>query len=122
MATPAQNRTATTLPKGGVPNAANAAAAAPQAAPAPTPVVAANPITNTLYTLQGAKAYNVRPNTAQNNAQSWQAIQACIQANGGQATHAQLLAAVSPFNHAPMVGYCIRRGWVAPVATTAPAK
>lgn len=120
MANPAQNRT--TPPKGGVPNAANAAAAALQAAPALAPVVAANPITNTLYTLQGAKAYNVRPNTAQNNAATWEAITAAFAANGGQLTHAQLLAAVAPFNHAPMVGYCIRRGWVAPVATTAPAK
>jgi hypothetical protein len=58
------------------------------------------------------KAYNVRPNTAQDNARSWQAIQQCIAANGGQATRAQLHAAVQQFNHVPMVGYAIRRQWL----------
>ena len=110
----------TQLPKGGVPNAANAQAAAP-AATTPAPAVQAattNPLLAQVFTLAGAKAYNVRPSTAQDNARSWQAIQQCIQANGGQATRAQLNAAVAPFNHTPMVGYCIRRGWVVPVAAT----
>lgn len=112
-------QTAKALPKGGVPNAANLAAAAAAAQPAPVaaaPVAATtNPLLAQVFTLQGAKAYNVRPNTGQDNARSWQAIQQCIQANGGQATRAQLNAAVAPFNHLPMVGYCIRRGWVVPV-------
>jgi hypothetical protein len=84
---------------------------------APATTQAAGPSTTNnllqqVYTL--GKPYNVRPNTAQNNAASWQAITAALQANGGTATRAQLLAAMQPLNHAPMVGYAIRRGWLAP--------
>ena len=87
--------------------------AAPAATPAPAATAApANSLLAQAYTL--GKPYNVRPNTAQNNAASWQALQACIAANGGTATRAQLLAAMQPLNHAPMVGYAIRRGWLAP--------
>lgn len=97
---------------------------------APAQALATNPLLAQIFTLAGAKAYNVRPNTAQDNARSWQAIQDCIKQNGGQATRAQLLEAVKPFNHGPMVGYCIRRAWVVEVpkvvapapSTAAPAK
>lgn len=91
------------------------APAAPQAAPATNPILAQ------AYTLDGAKAYNVRPNTAQDNAASWELIKACIAKNNGSATRAQLLEAVKDRNHAPMIGYCIRRGWIVPVPA-APAK
>jgi hypothetical protein len=83
------------------------APAATQAAAQPT-----NPLLQQVFTL--GKPYNVRPNTAQNNAASWAAITAALQANGGKATRAELLAAMQPLNHAPMVGYAIRRGWLAP--------
>ncbi len=101
-----------------------APAAATQAAPAPASAAPVNPALAVVYTT--GKAYNVRPGTAQSNARSWQAIQAVLAANGGQATMAQLQAAVAPFNHVPFVQYTVRRGWlvpyVAPVATaSAPA-
>ena len=63
-----------------------------------------------LYT--AGKPYNVRPNTARNNAAVWQAIQAALAANGGTATMAQLTAACQPHNNTPFVGYCLRRGWL----------
>lgn len=95
-----------------------AAPAAPPAAPAAPPANAA-PTNSALTVVYAAgKAYNVRPGTAQDNSRSWQAIQACLQANGGTATRAQLHAAVSQYNHVPFVGYCIRRAWLVPQAAT----
>lgn len=85
---------------------------ATQAATTPATVPATNNLLAQPYKL--GKPYNVRPNTAQDNAASWQLITACIAANGGTATRAQLLAAMAPRNHAPMVGYAIRRGWLTP--------
>lgn len=100
-----------------------AAPAATPAAPVATPAAAPAPTTNALlaqaYGL--GKAYNVRPNTAQDNALSWQLLTQCIQSNGGSATRQQLEQAVADRNHKPMVGYAIRRGWLAPVAPTTPA-
>lgn len=92
------------------PAAAPAAPAAPSAAPV-------NPALAVVYT--AGKAYNVRPGTAQSNARSWQAIQAVLAANQGQATMAQLQAAVAPYNHVPFVQYTIRRGWLVPYVAPA---
>lgn len=92
-------------------------AAATQAPPAPqgaAPVNAANAV---VYA--AGKAYNVRPGTAQDNARSWDAIQAVLKEKGGQATRADLVAAVTPFNHIPFVGYAIRRGYLVPATTVA---
>lgn len=105
------------------------APAAPQAAQPATPAAtSAAPVNSALAVLlQAGKPYNVRTGTAQANDRSWQAIQAVLAANGGQATREQVQAAVAPYNHVPFVGYCIRRGWLVPVAnatvanTTQPA-
>lgn len=93
----------------------------PQTAPKAQPQAAAttgaaptNPALQVVY--KAGKPYNVRPGTAQDNARSWQAVQACLTANGGQATRAQLHACVAQYNHVPFVGYAIRRGWLAPAA------
>lgn len=86
--------------------------AAPNAAPT-------NAALSVVYA--AGKAYNVRNGTAQDNVRSWQAIQAVLQANGGQATRADITAAVTPYNHAPFVGYAIRRGYLVPVTATAAA-
>lgn len=112
--------------------AAAAAKAAANAAPVTTtapvvtspPVVVAPATTNALlaqpYTV--GKPYNVRPNTAADNAATWALIAATLQANGGAATRAQLQAAVLPRNHVSMVGYAIRRGWLVPATpSTTPA-
>lgn len=84
---------------------------APQGA---APVNAANSV---VYA--AGKAYNVRNGTAQDNARSWEAIQAVLTSKGGQATRADLVEAVTKFNHAPFVGYAIRRGYLVPVTTVA---
>ena len=85
-------------------------------APATTAPVTAAPVNSALAVVYGAgKPYNVRQGTAQANDRSWQAIQAVLQANNGQATRAEIQAAVAAFNHVPFVGYCIRRGWLTPV-------
>jgi hypothetical protein len=94
------------------------------AAPAQAPATPANatPVNSALAVVYKAgKVYNVRPGTAQANDRTWQALQAVLQANGGQATRAQLQAAAAPYNHVPFVGYCIRRGWLAPVGAQASA-
>lgn len=88
-----------------------------QAPQAPAAPATAAPVNSALaVVLQAGKAYNVRPGTAQANDRSWQAIQACLATNGGQATRAQLQQAVAPYNHGPFVGYVIRRGYLVPVA------
>ena len=89
-----------------------------QAAPA-----SAAPVNAALAVVYKAgKPYNVRQGTAQANDRSWQALQATLAAGNGQATMAQLQAAVAPYNHVPFVQYCVRRGWLAPaVASTAAA-
>lgn len=90
-----------------------------QAAQATTQATAtAAPVNAALAVVYAAgKPYNVRQGTAQANDRTWQALQAVLQANAGQATRQQLQAAAAPFNHVPFVGYCIRRGWLAPVTT-----
>ena len=91
------------------------APAAAQAAPAATATTpSAAPVNAALAVVYGnGKPYNVRAGTAQANDRSWQALQATLIANGGQATMAQLQDAVKPFNHVPFVQYCVRRGWLA---------
>jgi hypothetical protein len=84
------------------------------AAPTAAPVNAALAVA-----YKAGKPYNVRQGTAQANDRSWQAIQAVLQAAGGAATRAEIVAAVTPYNHVPFVGYCIRRGWLTPVAQAA---
>lgn len=93
-----------------------------QAPPAATQApVSAAPVNAALAVVYKAgKPYNVRQGTAQANDRSWQAIQAVLAAQGGQATRAEIQAAVAQYNHGPFVGYCIRRGWLAPVVA-APA-
>jgi hypothetical protein len=104
------------------PAAPQAAPTAPATAPAPTATPAsaapANAALQVVY--KAGKPYNVRGGTAQDNSRSWAAVQSVLQANGGQATRGQIVAAVQQFNHAPFVGYAIRRGWLAPAAS-APA-
>lgn len=56
----------------------------------------------------------------QHNANSWQAVQACLASNGGTATKAQLMAALAAVNNPGMVAYLYRNGHLAPVP--APAK
>ena len=58
--------------------------------------------------------------SGQSNANSWAAIQAALQAAGGQAEKATLQAAVP--THKNFVAYAIRRGWLAEVQVEAPAK
>jgi hypothetical protein len=89
-----------------------------QQAPATTqgaaPVNAANAV---VY--KAGKAYNVRNGTAQDNARSWEALQKVLNEKGGAATRADLVAAVTPFNHAPFIGYAIRRGYLVPATSNA---
>lgn len=94
---------------------------APQAPAASTTATAAPTNATLAVVYKAGKPYNVRAGTAQANDRTWQALQAVLQAGNGQATRADLQAAAAPFNHVPFVGYCIRRGWLAPVASTAPA-
>lgn len=69
------------------------------------------------------KPYNVRAGTQFNNVRSWQAVVAFLQANGGQCTVAQLAAHLAQLhNHANFAGYCVRRGYLAPVQATAPVQ
>lgn len=97
---------------------------APQAPVQPTtgtqaPASAA-PVNSALaVAYKAGKPYNVRQGTAQANDRSWQAIQAALQAGNGQATRAEIQAAVAPYNHVPFVAYCIRRGWLTPVQQVA---
>lgn len=63
-------------------------------------------------TYKVGKPYAPRATTAQGNATTWAAIQAAMAANGGNCTMAQLQQAVAPYNHAPFIGYCLRRGWL----------
>lgn len=93
-----------------------------QGTQAPQAPVAATPVNSALAVVYAAgKPYNVRTGTAQANDRSWQAIQAVLAEKGGQATRGDIQAAVAPFNHVPFVGYCIRRGWLAPVQAPAPS-
>lgn len=95
----------------------------PAAAPAALePPVAMQPVhvATAVHPLQQVvglgKVYNVRPATQNDNVRSWQAICSFLAANGGSATVAQLTAHLQKeFNHANMVGYCVRRGYLAPV-------
>ena len=58
----------------------------------------------------GAK-YNPNSSTAQDNAASWAAIKDLVGTKG--ATYGDLQKALKEkYNHAPMVGYCVRRGWL----------
>lgn len=98
---PAQPTTGTQVP------------AAPATGAAPT-----NAALQVVY--KAGKPYNVRNGTAQDNSRSWQAIQAVLQAQGGQASRAEIQQAVAPYNHVPFVGYAIRRGWLAPVGAAQP--
>lgn len=93
-----------------------APASAPSAQPAAPPANAAPTNAAMQVVYKAGKAYNVRTGTAQDNARSWQALQELLQSKGGQATRAELVAAVTQFNHAPFVGYAIRRGWLTPAS------
>lgn len=94
-------------------NAPSNAPAAPAATPPASAPATAAPVNSALAVVYKAgKPYNVRPGTAQANDRSWAAIQAALQAAGGQCDRAALQKAVEPFNHVPFVGYCIRRGWL----------
>lgn len=67
------------------------------------------------------KPYNVRAGTAFNNVRSWQLVQAYLAANGGAATVGQIAAHLqAQVNHANFAGYCVRRGYLAPVQPVAP--
>lgn len=81
------------------------------------PTTGAAPVNSAMQVLYKAgKPYNVRTGTAQDNARSWEALQKVLVEKGGQATRADLVAAVTEFNHAPFVGYAIRRGWLTQAA------
>lgn len=74
-----------------------------------------------LYVLTAAgKRYTPKAKTRFGHHTNWQAITACLQANKGAATLQQLqglkagLPAAVQANHYPYIGYCIRRGWLAP--------
>jgi hypothetical protein len=96
------------------------AVAAPVANATVANTTASNPQLAQLLTV--GKAYNVRPNTAANNAATWQLLVSTLQANGGQATFAQLQAvAQAQRNHASFVGYVVRRGYLVPAQAAAPA-
>ncbi len=113
-------QTAETPPAAPVENVApqqEVAPPAPQqevAPPAPATAAPTNSAMQVMY--KAGKPYNVRPGTAQDNARSWAAIQAVLANKGGSATRADLTAAVTDFNHAPFVGYAIRRGWLTTAA------
>lgn len=81
-----------------------------QAAPSAAPQHAAMQV---VY--KAGKPYNVRPGTAQDNSRTWAALSAKLAENSGQCTRAELVAVAQQFNHAPFIGYAIRRGWLAPV-------
>lgn len=85
------------------------APAAPSTTPAATQ--ASNPILAKRY--KAGKPYNVRPNSSRDNAATWDLITKALAANEGVATRAQLQEAVKERNHVDMVGYAIRRGWLA---------
>lgn len=110
-----RNRT-TTQPA--APAATTTAVVAPATAVA-TPVANAT-VANTTnpqlaQLLVVGKAYNVRPNTAANNAATWQLLVSTLQANGGTATFAALQqVAQAQRNHASFVGYVVRRGYLVP--------
>lgn len=90
------------------------------AQPQPAPQAGAAPVNAAMQVVYKAgKPYNVRTGTAQDNARSWEAIQKVLQEKGGQASRADLVAAVTSYNHAPFVGYAIRRGWL--MVATQPA-
>lgn len=105
------------------PNRTTTAPAAPQATtttPATAPSAApTNAALAVVYKV--GKAYNVRPGTAQDNARSWAAVQAVLAEKGGAATRGDIVTAVQQFNHAPFVGYAIRRGWLVPAAPSTTA-
>ena len=54
--------------------------------------------------------YNPKATTAQNNAASWATIVMALKKPQTVASLTKIVAA--KHNHAPMVGYCIRRGWL----------
>lgn len=86
-------------------------AVAPTAPPAAVPA-ALNPLL--AQQLQNGKAYNVRPNTASDNAATWALLQGALTAAGGKLTRAELQAVAQQRNHVNFVGYAIRRGWLVP--------
>lgn len=57
------------------------------------------------------KPYNPSANTAQGNATTWATIQKALKK--GPQTRKQLTTLVTAqHNHAPFIGYAIRRGWL----------
>jgi len=63
-----------------------------------------------VVTATGSK-YNPSASTAQNNADSWALIKSVCGAKG--ATYGAIQKALKDqYNHAPMAGYCVRRGWL----------
>lgn len=77
------------------------------------PATQANPQSQLL---QLGKPYNVRSGTAYNNHASWQVVVAYLQQNGGQVTLAALQQHLQATrNHYGFAGYCLRRGYLAPV-------
>jgi hypothetical protein len=87
---------------------------------APAPAQAA-PQAPTLYTL--GKPYNPRSNTVHGVggcSGTWGAVLAHLQANGGSATQAALVAVAVANGDPKFIGYCIGRQRLVPVA--APSK
>ena len=80
---------------------------------APLPPMPASMVQHQGVQLVAGKPYN--PGTGiNNNARSWQAIQAALNTHGGKATVLQVYQAVSQYNHASFVKYALARGWLAP--------
>lgn len=68
--------------------------------------------TTLLVVTKAGLNYNPKATTAQNNHASWATIKTALKSK--PQTYGQLMAIVAKkHNHAPMVGYCVRRGWLA---------
>ena len=67
----------------------------------------------TKLVVNAKKQYNPSPSTAQNNAQSWATVQGAL-AKGPQTRQQLQTLLQTQHNHAPFIGYAIRRGWLVP--------
>lgn len=69
-------------------------------------------LTAKVVVTKAGQKYSPSANTAQGNGATWETITAAL-AQGPQSVAALQKLAKDSHNHAPFVGYCIRRGWLA---------
>jgi len=85
-------------------------AAPTKAAPTKAAPTTVAPTTPAVYKL--GKPYNVRPNTAMDNAATWQLVQQAVAQAGGTISQPALVEVLKTRNHAGMLPYALRRGWL----------